>query len=436
MSASASTCSARRSTRRATRSSLYREALPGVRLGEVSGLVDSLPGFAREQYGARRRQGRARRRRRGLRRAPVDPQGRADQRRHGRFGGFGGRRRGGGQRAAAAAVQHRGSAALRAARASASPPIRRPGTMSPPACSAGWRSSPARSRPSSTACRPRSASSRSCSTPRSASRPRSARRLLRPEVPMALAVEHSRRLAAFVAGCATGDLGLLRAGLEDLLVEPQREHLLPALAGGEGGGARRRRARLLLLRVRPFRLRLGARGGSGRGRAGDGRGVPSLRPRSPRLSRAGRFAGGQGRAAAPAGACGNAPVKFVSTRGGSPEVSISEAIRRGAAPDGGLYVPAGEVTFDPAGLDDREALAPLGAALLAPFFEGDPLARCPACHLRGGVRLPRAPGRSRRGRSGISRARAVPRADRRVQGFRRALPDGQLRPARRRRRTG
>ena len=58
---------------------------------------------------------------------------------------------------------------------------------------------------------------------------RSARRLLKPEVPMALAVEHSRRLAAFVAGCATGDLGLIRAGLEDLLVEPQREPLLPAL---------------------------------------------------------------------------------------------------------------------------------------------------------------------------------------------------------------
>ncbi|WP_114954836.1 homoserine kinase [Sphingosinicella terrae] len=58
---------------------------------------------------------------------------------------------------------------------------------------------------------------------------RSARRLLRSEVPMQLAVEHSRRLASFVAGCATGDLELLRAGFEDLLVEPQREHLLPAL---------------------------------------------------------------------------------------------------------------------------------------------------------------------------------------------------------------
>ena len=58
---------------------------------------------------------------------------------------------------------------------------------------------------------------------------RAARRLLREEVPMRLAVEHSRRLAAFVAGCAAGDLDLIRAGLEDLLVEPQRAPLLPAL---------------------------------------------------------------------------------------------------------------------------------------------------------------------------------------------------------------
>ena len=47
---------------------------------------------------------------------------------------------------------------------------------------------------------------------------------------MRLAVEHSRRVAAFVAGCATGDLALVRAGFEDLLVEPQRVHLLPLLS--------------------------------------------------------------------------------------------------------------------------------------------------------------------------------------------------------------
>src|SRR5438552_1115704 len=58
---------------------------------------------------------------------------------------------------------------------------------------------------------------------------RMARSVLAPQVPLKLAVEHSRRVAAFVAGCATGDPELVRAGLEDLLVEPQRQHLVPAL---------------------------------------------------------------------------------------------------------------------------------------------------------------------------------------------------------------
>jgi homoserine kinase len=58
---------------------------------------------------------------------------------------------------------------------------------------------------------------------------RIARSILAAEVPFRLAVEQGRRVAAFVAGCALGDLDLIRAGLEDLLVEPQRQHLLPAL---------------------------------------------------------------------------------------------------------------------------------------------------------------------------------------------------------------
>ncbi|MBV9882118.1 MAG: threonine synthase [Sphingomonadaceae bacterium] len=66
-------------------------------------------------------------------------------------------------------------------------------------------------------------------------------------------------------------------------------------------------------------------------------------------------------------------MKFVSTRGGAPEVSIGEAIRGGAAPDGGLYVPAAPVRLDPDSLPDGP-LAALGARLLAPFFDGDPLA--------------------------------------------------------------
>jgi homoserine kinase len=70
---------------------------------------------------------------------------------------------------------------------------------------------------------------------------RAARGILRDQVPMGIAVEHSRKLAAFVAGCATGDLALVRAGFVDLLVEPQRAHLLPAFpavkAAALGAGA-------------------------------------------------------------------------------------------------------------------------------------------------------------------------------------------------------
>ena len=58
---------------------------------------------------------------------------------------------------------------------------------------------------------------------------RAARAILKSEVPMALAVEHSRRVGAFIAGCTTGNLDLVRAGLTDLLVEPQRVHLVPVL---------------------------------------------------------------------------------------------------------------------------------------------------------------------------------------------------------------
>jgi len=66
-------------------------------------------------------------------------------------------------------------------------------------------------------------------------------------------------------------------------------------------------------------------------------------------------------------------MRFVSTRGGSPPVSLSEAIRNGAAPDGGLYLPERLPPLDLARLDPQMDLAAFAAAMLAPFFEGDPL---------------------------------------------------------------
>lgn len=57
-----------------------------------------------------------------------------------------------------------------------------------------------------------------------------ARRLLSPEIGKDIAVEHSRNMASFVAGCATGDLDLVASGLRDIFIEPQRASLLPELA--------------------------------------------------------------------------------------------------------------------------------------------------------------------------------------------------------------
>jgi threonine synthase len=65
-------------------------------------------------------------------------------------------------------------------------------------------------------------------------------------------------------------------------------------------------------------------------------------------------------------------VRFVSTRGESPAASLSQALRNGAAPDGGLYLP--EALPRSGALDPSASLADWAAAMLAPFFDGDALA--------------------------------------------------------------
>ncbi|MDP9162483.1 MAG: threonine synthase, partial [Pseudomonadota bacterium] len=63
-------------------------------------------------------------------------------------------------------------------------------------------------------------------------------------------------------------------------------------------------------------------------------------------------------------------MRFVSTRGQAPSVTLSDAIRAGAAPDGGLYLP--EQRPD-AGIDPDLPLPQFAARFLAPFFAGDAL---------------------------------------------------------------
>jgi threonine synthase len=66
-------------------------------------------------------------------------------------------------------------------------------------------------------------------------------------------------------------------------------------------------------------------------------------------------------------------LKFVSTRGAAPNVSLSDAIATGLAPDGGLYVPARLPAADPAGVAGLSRLPDVARAALAGFFAGDRL---------------------------------------------------------------
>ena len=66
-------------------------------------------------------------------------------------------------------------------------------------------------------------------------------------------------------------------------------------------------------------------------------------------------------------------MKFASTRDGGLAASFSEALCRGLAPDGGLYIPRVLPSVDARTLDGRSPLAALAAALLAPCFADDVL---------------------------------------------------------------
>jgi threonine synthase len=67
-------------------------------------------------------------------------------------------------------------------------------------------------------------------------------------------------------------------------------------------------------------------------------------------------------------------MRYVSTRGGSTPATLSEAIERGLAPDGGLYVPERFPSAPVERLRAAPDLASLAEGLLEPFFEDDVLA--------------------------------------------------------------
>jgi threonine synthase len=66
-------------------------------------------------------------------------------------------------------------------------------------------------------------------------------------------------------------------------------------------------------------------------------------------------------------------LRFVSTRGNAPPVTLSEAIAQGLAPDGGLYVPTRLPAVDTAALAGASGLPQIARAALDGFFDGDRL---------------------------------------------------------------
>jgi threonine synthase len=64
---------------------------------------------------------------------------------------------------------------------------------------------------------------------------------------------------------------------------------------------------------------------------------------------------------------------YVSSRGGAPAVALSDAIKRGLAPDGGLYVPSQLPRIEPRNFAGLTRLPEIAVASLEGFFAGDRL---------------------------------------------------------------
>jgi threonine synthase len=68
-----------------------------------------------------------------------------------------------------------------------------------------------------------------------------------------------------------------------------------------------------------------------------------------------------------------AELRYLSSRGGAPGVTLTQAIRQGLAPDGGLYVPTRLPDVDVEAVARRTHLPDIAQSALDGFFHGDPL---------------------------------------------------------------
>jgi threonine synthase len=94
-------------------------------------------------------------------------------------------------------------------------------------------------------------------------------------------------------------------------------------------------------------------------------------------------------------------MRFASTRDAALTATLSEAIRQGIAPDGGLYVPEKFPSFRVSDFDGAGTLPDIAGRLLAPFFAGDAMAEHLSHVVREAFNFP-APVRDLPGREGLS----------------------------------
>jgi hypothetical protein len=198
---------------------------------------------------------------------------------------------------------------------------------------------------------------------------REARAMLKSDVTRSDFVWQSANLAGFISGCYSNDLDMIRDSFNDVIIEPQRHSLIPGI---QGRAARRhvgRRAGLLDLRRGPDHFRLGRDSAC---RGGARRHVAAFLEHELKV-RLLDFRHGELRRASGEGLMQE--LRFESSRGGAPPVSLSEAMEQGLAPDGGLYVPTRLPAVDVGGLARRRSTWPARhrASALARILRGRPL---------------------------------------------------------------
>ena len=166
-------------------------------------------------------------------------------------------------------------------------------------------------------------------------------------------------LAGFVAACASGDVELFSRCLRDDVIEPQRAASVPCFAAGQGGRAQDCGALgCSLSGSGPSIFAICADGAAG-----------DLATAMEQACRNSGYECESWISALDAPGCspGTGRMKLASTRRGE-TVSLDEALVKGIAADGGLYLPESFPSFTPSEFDGDATIHDVAERLLAPFF--------------------------------------------------------------------